>query len=97
MDNTLKETLELLKAGKRAGGLAYIRYDGVEYVRRSEVIALEGEYWAAQDYIKELELALDLDSDLPGHKPISAGQRLKELTGRKPVRIPPIIVDDWDG
>lgn len=58
MEKSLKETLELLKAGKRAGGLVYIRHDNIEYVRRSEVIALEGEYWAAQDRIKELEAAI---------------------------------------
>jgi len=48
MDNKLQETLSRLKAGKRAGGMEFVFIDGVDYVKRSEVIALEKEYWDAE-------------------------------------------------
>lgn len=55
MEDKLKEVLELLKNDKRAGGMEYSIYSGVEYVKRSEVIGLEAEYWESQKEIAELK------------------------------------------
>ena len=60
MDNGLERTLERLKAGKRAGGMEYEFIDGVAYVKRSEVIGLEKEYWELEAENKALKAQLKL-------------------------------------